>query len=92
MSSLQQLRRRLASSEDRRAIEQIRREAERIGSPKATALAERAADKRARCTSKSARKPPAALGGSCPQIKQIIEEWSYDELGNMSRVSYSVDA
>jgi hypothetical protein len=79
---LEQLCRRLAGSESRDKLRRLMREAQRLG----------AEDLAARAAAKIAKLPGKPLGGSCPQIRQIIEPWTYDEHGNMSRVSYSVDA
>jgi hypothetical protein len=80
---VEQLRMRVASSENKERLRRLLREAEQLG---ADDLIERIDAKLAKLGGK-----PAG-GVLCPQLRQVIEPWVTDEFGNPSRLSYSVDA
>jgi hypothetical protein len=85
MNELEQLRRRVAATESREQLHKLIREAQ--GMEGAEDLIARAAAKLTKLGGK-----PLPGGTLCPQLKQVIEPWSLDEFGNMTRTSYSVDA
>jgi hypothetical protein len=83
MNELEQLRRRVAATESREQLHKLIREAQ--GMEGAEDLIERAAAKLTKLGVK-----PLPGGILCPQLRQIVEPWSTDEFGNLSRLSYSV--
>jgi hypothetical protein len=80
---LDQLRHKLAASENRERLRRLLREAEQVDG---------AEDLIERITRKLAKLKPVVSGGmTCPTLQQVISEWTLDPHGNLSRVSYSVD-